>query len=55
MGLIFLSAMATSIAHEGLSKGAPKAEVLGTTLVTVTVSTFIVGLLIVLVGGALLP
>ena len=51
VGLIFLSAMATAIAHDGLSKGVPKAEILGTTLATITVSTFIVGLLIILVGA----
>jgi len=52
VGLIFLSAMATSIVHEGMSYKLPTEEILGTTLFTLTLSTFIVGLLIILVGGA---
>ena len=51
VGLIFLSAMATSIADEGHKKGLPTREILGTTLITVTLSTFLVGVLIVLVGA----
>lgn len=50
VGLIFLSAMATAIVHEGTAKGIEKADILGTTLLTLTLSTFIVGLLIILVG-----
>ena len=50
VGLIFLSSMATSIVHEGMSNKSPKEEILGTTLFTLTLSTFIVGLLIILVG-----
>ena len=50
VGLIFLSAMATSIVHEGLGKKTAEADILGTTLLTLTASTFIVGLLIIIVG-----
>ena len=50
VGLIFLSAMASSIVHEGLSKKTAEADILGTTLLTLTASTFVVGLLIILVG-----
>ena len=50
VGLIFLSAMASSIVHEGLKKETADADILGTTLLTLTASTFIVGLLIILVG-----
>lgn len=47
--------MATAIAHDGLQHDIPKEEILGTTLVTITISTFIVGLLIVLVGTSICP
>lgn len=50
MGLIFLSAMATAIADSGLDKHESKADILGTTLVTLTLSTLVVGFLIILVG-----
>ena len=53
MGLIFLSAMASSIVHEGLDKKTADADILGTTLLTLTASTFIVGLLIILVGESI--
>lgn len=54
VGLIFLSAMASAIVHEGVGKGTAEAEILGTTLLTLTLSTFIVGLLIIVVGNAAL-
>lgn len=50
VGLIFLSAMATSVADLGLSHELPTAEVVGTALVTTVVATFIMGLLTVGVG-----
>ena len=50
VGLIFLSAMASAIVHEGSKKGTPESEILGTTLLTLTASTFVVGLLIIIVG-----
>lgn len=50
VGLIFLSAMATAIADSGLDKHESKADILGTTLVTLTLSTLVVGFLIILVG-----
>ncbi|KAK9811232.1 hypothetical protein WJX72_000395 [[Myrmecia] bisecta] len=50
VGLIFLSAMASSIAAIGASAQLPDREILGTTLLTLAVSTFIVGLLITIVG-----
>lgn len=50
VGLIFLSSMATSIAREGVANGIPTSDILGTTLVTITISTLLVGLLIILVG-----
>lgn len=53
MGLIFLSAMATSIAKLCEENGYDPNEALGTSLLTLAISTFIVGLLIVLVGKRL--
>ncbi|BDA44720.1 Uncharacterized protein C24H6.11c [Coccomyxa sp. Obi] len=50
VGLIFLSAMATSIAHLCEKNGYDPHEALGTSLLTLAISTFIVGFLIVLVG-----
>ncbi|KAK9810835.1 hypothetical protein WJX73_000129 [Symbiochloris irregularis] len=50
VGLIFLSAMATSIAEEGKAKGDAKAEILGTTLITLALATTLVGICIILVG-----
>ncbi|KAK9845896.1 hypothetical protein WJX81_005443 [Elliptochloris bilobata] len=50
VGLIFLSAMATSIAGLCTAEGLTAEEALGTTLVTLVISTFLVGMLIVLVG-----
>lgn len=49
-GLIFLSAMATSIADEGQAKGDSKSEILGTTLITLALATTLVGICIILVG-----
>ena len=51
MGLIFLSAMATSIAHLSTAQGFSAQEALGTTLVTLVIATLLVGMLIVLVGA----
>ena len=51
MGLIFLSAMATSIAHASTAEGFSAQEALGTTLVTLVIATLLVGVLIVLVGA----
>lgn len=55
VGLIFLSAMATSIAHLCEKNGYDPHEALGTSLLTLAISTFIVGFLIVLVGIPSLP
>lgn len=50
VGLIFLSAMASSIATLCEADGYEPREALGTSLLTLAISTFIVGILIVLVG-----
>ena len=50
MGLIFLSAMASSIALLCKEDGYEPKEALGTSLLTLAIATFIVGILIVLVG-----
>lgn len=50
VGLIFLSAMASSIASGGLKKHDSPEDIMGTTLLTLTISTFLVGLLIIIVG-----
>lgn len=55
MGLIFLSAMATSIAHLCEKNGYDPHEALGTSLLTLAISTFIVGVLIILVGACICP
>ena len=44
VGLIFLSAMASSIAHICTNNDRPTAEALGTTLLTLAICTFLVGL-----------
>jgi len=55
VGLIFLSAMATSIAGMSAAAGRSAQEALGTTLVTLVIATFLVGSLIVLVGAPAPP
>ena len=50
MGLIFLSAMASSVAVECQHAGASPEATLGTALVTLTASTFLVGSAVTLVG-----
>ena len=50
MGLIFLSAMGTSIAAMCLEAGRDAATALGTALLTMTISTFLVGVGTLLVG-----
>ena len=50
MGLIFLSAMTTAIAQLCQDQGLSAREALGSSLLTIAVSTFIVGLLVVLTG-----
>ena len=49
-GLIFLSAMATSIADEGKAAGKSSGVILGTALLTTAVATVLVGICIILVG-----
>ncbi len=51
VGLIFLSAMASSIALLCKEDGYEPREALGTSLLTLAIATFIVGILIVLVGA----
>lgn len=51
VGLIFMSAMATSIAGTALAAGQSVQVALGTSLLTMTVSTVIVGLATLLVGA----
>lgn len=51
VGLIFLSAMATSIVEIGQEVGLKEAEVVGTAMLTLTVATTLVGILTYLVGG----
>ncbi|KAK9824383.1 hypothetical protein WJX72_009880 [[Myrmecia] bisecta] len=50
VGLIFLSAMANSVVAMGSTQGLPFEEVLGTVLLTLAVSTFTVGVLIIITG-----
>lgn len=50
VGLIFLSAMATSIAEIGQEVGLNDAEVVGTAMLTLTVATTLVGILTWCVG-----
>lgn len=50
VGLIFLSAMATSIAEIGGEVGLTGAEIVGTAMLTLTVATTLVGILTWLVG-----
>ena len=50
MGLIFLSAMTTAIAQLCQAQGLGAREALGSSLLTIAVSTFTVGLLVVLTG-----
>ena len=51
VGLIFLSAMTTAIAHACREQGLDAQEALGSSLLTIAVSTFVVGLLVVLTGA----
>ena len=51
MGLIFLSAMTTAIAQICQGQGLNAREALGSSLLTIAVSTFIVGLLVILTGA----
>ena len=51
VGLIFLSAMASSVAVECQHAGASPEATLGTALVTLTASTFLVGSAVTLVGA----
>ena len=55
VGLIFLSAMASSIATLCKEDGYAPQEALGTSLLTLAIATFIVGILIVLVGTPTRP
>lgn len=50
MGLIFLSAMTTAIAHTCREEGLDAREALGSSLLTTALSTFVVGALVVLTG-----
>lgn len=50
MGLIFLSAMTTAIAQLCQEQGLDAREALGSSLLTIAVSTSVVGLLVVLTG-----
>jgi hypothetical protein len=50
VGLIFLSAMATSCAEIGQEVGLNTAEVVGTAMLTLTVATTLVGIMTWLVG-----
>lgn len=50
VGLIFLSAMATSVAEIGQEVGLKDIEVVGTAMLTLTVATTLVGILTWLVG-----
>jgi len=51
VGLIFLSAMATSIAGTCLEAGRDAATALGTSLLTMSAATFFTGAMTLLVGG----
>ncbi len=51
VSLIFQSAMATSIAGMCTAAGYAPEEALGTVLTTLVIATFVVGVLIVAVGG----
>ena len=53
VGLIFLSAMTTAIAHTCREQDLDTREALGSSLLTIAVSTFVVGLLVVLTGTPL--
>jgi sulfate permease, SulP family len=53
VGLIFLSSMATSIAAICVEQGYEDHEALGTALLTLALSTLLVGVLIMLVGAPL--
>jgi SulP family sulfate permease len=50
VGLIFLSSMATGIADIGREEGLDDKAVVGTALLTLTVATFVVGVMTLLVG-----
>ncbi len=50
VGLIFLSAMATSIVETCTKAGKDSATTLGTVLLTLLLTTFLVGVLIILTG-----
>jgi hypothetical protein len=50
VGLIFLSAMATSIVETCSKAGKDSATTLGTVLLTLLLTTFLVGVLIILTG-----
>ena len=50
VGLIFLSAMTTAIAHICREQGLDAREALGSSLLTIALSTFVVGALVVLTG-----
>lgn len=50
VGLIFLSAMATSIVEACSKAGKDSATTLGTVLLTLLLTTFLVGVLIILTG-----
>ena len=51
VGLIFLSAMASDIAYQCHKAGVSAEATLGTALLTLTGSTFLVGLVIIIVGA----
>jgi len=55
VSLIFQSAMATSIAAMCTAAGYAPEEALGTVLTTLVIATFVVGVLIVAVGGRARP
>uniref|UniRef100_A0A383VST7 STAS domain-containing protein n=1 Tax=Tetradesmus obliquus TaxID=3088 RepID=A0A383VST7_TETOB len=50
VGLIFLSSMATGVAEIGRQQGLDNATVVGTALLTLTVATFVVGVMTLLVA-----
>jgi SulP family sulfate permease len=50
VGLIFLSSMATGVAEIGREEGLDDKAVVGTALLTLTVATFVVGVMTLLVG-----
>ena len=53
VGLIFLSAMTTAIAQLCAQQGLDARVALGSSLLTITLSTFLTGLLVKLTGGFL--